>query len=105
MTSRKEPDRIPLDLDRIGRLSNFLSAAQQIAEDYTQADQTWAGLPGSKAATEAVDPAASAALLYELNGAYAFAQLRLLVSWSMPSRLPPCALSRLVHQVRWPLTF
>ena len=71
-----EPFRMALDLDRIARLRDFLAAAQQLAADYTRGDPTWAGMPESKAAAESTDSAASPALLNELNGAYAFAQMR-----------------------------
>src|SRR5580704_10160372 len=72
-----EPDRIPVDLDRIARLNDFIGIALRLVNDYTETDPTWAGLPGSTAAAEATDPDSSPALLYELNGAYAFAQVRL----------------------------
>jgi hypothetical protein len=76
VASAGESDRIPLNLDRIARLRELLSAARRLTDGYTEADPTWAGMPGSKAAAEATDPATSPALLYELNGAYAFAQVR-----------------------------
>jgi len=78
VTPTDEPDRIPLNLDRIANLSNFIRTAEKLADDYTQGDPTWSGLPGSKATAEAGDPTAWPALLHELNGAYAFAQVRLL---------------------------
>jgi hypothetical protein len=71
-----EPVRMPLHLDRIARLRDFLAAAQQLAADCARGDPTWAGMPESKAAAESTDPTASPALLNELNGAYAFAQMR-----------------------------
>src|SRR6202011_1603642 len=74
--SATEAHRVPLDLDRIARLREVLGAARRLTDDYAEADPTWAGMPGSKAAAEAADQAASPELLHELNGAYAFAQVR-----------------------------
>jgi hypothetical protein len=70
--------RVPLDLLRIAKLGEFLDIAQRLMTEYTEPDPTWTGLPGSKAGSERADPSSSEALLHELNGAYAFAQVRML---------------------------
>jgi hypothetical protein len=69
---------VPLDHARIAKLREYLQLAQRLMTDHTESDPTWAGLPGSRAAAEAADPNSSEALLHELNGAYAFAQVRML---------------------------
>jgi hypothetical protein len=72
-----EAERVPLDHPRMVKLREYLELAQQLITDHTEADPTWAGLPGSKAAAETADLDSSAALLHELNGVYAFAQVRM----------------------------